>query len=45
MVSAILEMVKVGLHTSVLDGNNQALSTKNAKYQMRQTEIETFTIL
>ena len=44
MVSARLEMVKVGLHPSVLNGNNQALSTKNAKYPMRRTEIKTFTI-
>ena len=44
MPSARLEMVEVGLHHSLFNGNNQALSTKNAKYPMRRTEIKTFTI-
>ena len=32
MVSARMKMVKIGLHSSVLNRNNQALSTKNAKW-------------
>ena len=39
-----MEMIKVGLHPSVLNGNNQALSTMIAKHPMRQTKIKTFTI-
>ena len=37
-------MVKVGLHPSVLNGNNQALRTKVADYPMRRTKIKPFTI-
>ena len=39
-----MEIVKVGLHPSVPNGNNQALTTKIAKYPMHGTKIKTFTI-
>lgn len=44
MISARLEMVKVGLHPSVLNRHNLSLNSQNAKYPMRRTEIKTFTI-
>ena len=43
MITTQLDMVKVGLHPSVLNGQNVSLNSQYAKYPMHRTGINTFT--